>query len=45
MTKQTAPEEQAFLEDLDKKLWNSADRLRSNLDAAYAKAVHDELED
>lgn len=23
-----------FLEDLDKKLWNAADRLRSNLDAA-----------
>jgi type I restriction-modification system DNA methylase subunit len=29
--------EQAFLEDLDKKLWNAADRLRSNLDAAVYK--------
>ncbi len=30
-------DEQAFLEDLDKKLWNAADRLRSNLDAAVYK--------
>jgi type I restriction enzyme M protein len=30
-------EEQAFLDDLDKKLWNAADRLRSNLDAAVYK--------
>ncbi len=29
--------EQAFLDDLDKKLWNAADRLRSNLDAAVYK--------
>lgn len=27
----------AFLDDLDKKLWNAADRLRSNLDAAVYK--------
>ena len=30
-------EEQKFLDDLDKKLWNAADRLRSNLDAAVYK--------
>ena len=30
-------DEQAFLDDLDKKLWNAADRLRSNLDAAVYK--------
>ncbi len=30
-------EERQFLNDLDKKLWNSADRLRSNLDAAVYK--------
>ncbi len=30
-------EEQKFLDALDKKLWNSADRLRSNLDAAVYK--------
>ena len=30
-------EEQVFLDNLDKKLWNSADRLRSNLDAAVYK--------
>ncbi|MCS6245242.1 MAG: type I restriction-modification system subunit M [Opitutus sp.] len=30
-------EEQLFLEELDKKLWNAADRLRSNLDAAVYK--------
>ncbi len=29
-----AAEEQKFLDELDKKLWNAADRLRSNLDAA-----------
>jgi type I restriction enzyme M protein len=37
VTKHTTSEEQAFLDDLDKKLWNSADRLRSNLDAAVYK--------
>lgn len=37
MTKLTTNEEQAFLDDLDKKLWNAADRLRSNLDAAVYK--------
>jgi type I restriction enzyme M protein len=30
-------DEQLFLEELDKKLWNAADRLRSNLDAAVYK--------
>lgn len=30
-------QEQQFLNELDKKLWNSADRLRSNLDAAVYK--------
>lgn len=30
-------EEQIFLDNLDKKLWNAADRLRSNLDAAVYK--------
>ncbi len=30
-------EEQVFLDKLDKKLWNAADRLRSNLDAAVYK--------
>ncbi len=29
--------DQLFLEELDKKLWNAADRLRSNLDAAVYK--------
>ncbi len=33
----TNEEEQQFLADLDKKLWNAADRLRSNLDAAVYK--------
>jgi type I restriction enzyme M protein len=33
----TTIDEQAFLDDLDKKLWNAADRLRSNLDAAVYK--------
>lgn len=33
----TSNEEQKFLDDLDKKLWNAADRLRSNLDAAVYK--------
>lgn len=28
---------QTFLRELDKKLWNAADRLRSNLDAAVYK--------
>jgi type I restriction enzyme M protein len=37
VTKQTSAEEQAFLDALDKKLWNSADRLRANLDAAVYK--------
>ena len=33
---------QAFLRELDKKLWNAADKLRSNLDAAvYKHAVLD----
>lgn len=31
--------EQLFLEELDKKLWSAADRLRSNLDAANYKHV------
>lgn len=31
--------EQQFLEELDKKLWNAADRLRSNIDAAEYKHV------
>lgn len=30
---------QIFLSDLNKKLWNAADRLRSNLDAAVYKHV------
>jgi type I restriction enzyme M protein len=42
-------EEQQFLNDLDKKLWNAADRLRSNLDAAVYKhavlAIAEELEE
>ena len=29
--------EEQFLNDLDKKLWNAADKLRSNLDAAVYK--------
>ncbi len=33
------PEEQEFLNSLDKKLWNAADRLRSNIDAAEYKHV------
>ena len=32
-------EEQQFLNDLDKKLWNAADRLRANVDAAEYKHV------
>ncbi|WP_297811727.1 class I SAM-dependent DNA methyltransferase [uncultured Methylophaga sp.] len=32
-------EEQQFLNELDKKLWNAADRLRSNIDAAEYKHV------
>lgn len=35
----TNPEEQQFLNDLDKKLWNAADKLRSNIDAAEYKHV------
>ncbi len=37
MTSQQRDEEQAFLEALDKKLWNAADRLRHSLDAAVYK--------
>jgi hypothetical protein len=37
VTKTTSAEDQVFLDDLDKKLWNAADRLRSNLDAAVYK--------
>ena len=37
MTKLTTSAEQAFLDELDKKLWNAADRLRANLDAAVYK--------
>ncbi len=37
VSKTTTTAEQAFLDDLDKKLWNAADRLRSNLDAAVYK--------
>lgn len=37
MPHQITSEEQQFLEALDKKLWNAADRLRSNLDAAVYK--------
>lgn len=33
------PIEQQFLDDLDKKLWTAADKLRSNLDAAVYKHV------
>lgn len=32
-------DEQKFLNDLDKKLWNAADKLRSNIDAAEYKHV------
>lgn len=37
MTQPTTSEEQIFLDNLDRKLWNAADRLRSNLDAAVYK--------
>lgn len=38
-TRSTSADQQ-FLNDLDKKLWNAADRLRSNLDdAVYKHAV------
>ena len=37
MSRPTSSEEQQFLNELDKKLWNAADRLRSNLDAAVYK--------
>jgi hypothetical protein len=37
MARNTSSEEQAFLEALNKKLWNSADRLRASLDAAVYK--------
>lgn len=33
------PIEQQFFSDLEKKLWNAADKLRSNLDAAVYKHV------
>ncbi len=33
----TTPTETAFLRELDKKLWDSANRLRNNLDAAVYK--------
>ncbi len=33
----TTPTEQQFLNELDKKLWTAADRLRSSLDAAVYK--------
>jgi len=33
----TDNEEQQFLDSLDKKLWNAADKLRSTLDAAQYK--------
>ncbi|MBV1929031.1 MAG: type I restriction-modification system subunit M [Gammaproteobacteria bacterium] len=33
----TSNEEQQFLQDLDKKLWNAADKLRSTLDASQYK--------
>ena len=33
----TTEEEQLFLEQLDKKLWTAADKLRSTLDAAQYK--------
>ena len=33
----TASEEQQFLNDLEKTLWNAADKLRSSLDAAQYK--------
>jgi len=35
----TNVEEQQFLTELDKKLWNAADKLRSNIDAAEYKHV------
>ncbi|MDP6502979.1 MAG: type I restriction-modification system subunit M N-terminal domain-containing protein, partial [Planctomycetota bacterium] len=37
MPTQAEIEAQEFLNDLDKKLWNAADRLRANLDAAVYK--------
>lgn len=37
MSPSSSQTEQVFLEALDKKLWNAADRLRSNLDAAVYK--------
>lgn len=36
-TPMTSNEEQQFLNELDKKLWISADKLRSTLDAAQYK--------
>lgn len=37
MSKSTATDSQAFLRELDKKLWTAADRLRASLDAAVYK--------
>lgn len=37
MSLEKTQEEQIFLSELDKKLWNAADRLRANLDAAVYK--------
>ncbi len=37
MIRNTSSEEQAFLDALNKKLWNAADRLRASLDAAVYK--------
>lgn len=37
MAQTISNKEQVFLDNLDKKLWNAADRLRSNLDAAVYK--------
>jgi type I restriction enzyme M protein len=34
-----SPIEQQFFNDLEKKLWTAADKLRSNLDAAVYKHV------
>ncbi len=36
-TEASSNKEQAFLQTLDKKLWNAADRLRHSLDAAVYK--------
>ncbi len=36
----SATKEEKFLDDLDKKLWTAADKLRSNLDAAVPLCVN-----